>query len=393
MNFIDFNLSDPVIKAINEHRFVEATKVQQVVIPAILAGKDVVVKAKTGSGKTGAFAIPIIEKIDTIITSPKVLIMTPTRELADQVCDEISSLGIYKAINCIAVYGKKPIQTQINRLKETIHVVVGTPGRVNDLIRRQALKLDQIDFFVLDEADELINRGFFEDVIDIMNQLLNPHQTLLFSATMPVEINELCQTHFQDPYWVDIIEDAPKIKEINYLVEDKWKFLRFREIIETINPFNCIVFCNTRANVDDLYNRMRQVGIKPLRLHGGMKQRERLKTIDSFKEGNVQCLLATDLVARGIHIDSLDLVVNYDVPQIAENYVHRIGRTGRASENGIAVTLFTPSDDFYKQELENYLGTELTFTAFDDNEIDKPNIQLSKSEKRLIKYNIRKKDS
>jgi len=392
MKFSDFNLSETVTKAINECRFVEPTKVQQEVIPAILAGKDVVVKAKTGSGKTSAFAIPIIEKIDSTITSPKVLVITPTRELADQVCDEISTIGKYKKINSIAVYGKKSIQTQINQLSESVHIVVGTPGRINDLIRREVLKLDQIDYFVLDEADELVNRGFFDDVIDIIAQLPTTYQTLLFSATMPVEIQDLCQTYLHEPHWVDIIETAPNIKEINYFVEDKWKFLRLREIIENINPFTCIVFCNTQAQVDNLYNRMRQVGIKPLRLHGGMKQRERLKAIDSFKEGNVQCLIATDLVARGIHIDSLDLVVNYDVPQIAENYVHRIGRTGRVGEDGIAVTLFTPSDNLYKLELERYLGTEFTFKEFNDTTIDNPNIQLSKSEKRLLQYSPRSKD-
>jgi len=386
MKFSDFNLSEPVTKAINDLRFVEPTKVQQEVIPAILAGKDVVVKAKTGSGKTGAFAIPIVDKLDTLVTSPRVLVITPTRELAVQVCDEIITIGKYKKITSIVVYGKKPIQTQINQLKEPIHVVVGTPGRVNDLIRREALRLDRIDYFILDEADELFNRGFLEDITSIIDQLPKVYQTLLFSATMPYEIQALCNKYMHDPHWVEIIEDAPKIKEINYRVEENWKFLRLREVIERINPFNCIIFCNTQSKVDDLYNRMRQIGLKPLRLHGGMVQRERLKAIDSFKKGDVQCLIATDLVARGIHIDSLDLVVNYEVPQIAENYVHRIGRTGRVGEEGTAVTLFSPADDLYKQELEKYLGKAFTFSEFESNSTLNSTIQLSKSEKNLINY-------
>jgi superfamily II DNA/RNA helicase len=392
MEFIDFHLSQELLKAIKDCRFSQATKVQEEVIPAILQGKDVVVKAKTGSGKTSAFAIPIIEAIDTLITQPKVLIITPTRELAVQVCDEVSKLGVHKEIKSIAVYGKQSIQGQIEKLNEGLHIIVGTPGRIKDLISRQAIQASHINCLVLDEADELVNRGFFQDIIDIMNHLAKERQTLLFSATMPPEIQDLCQTYLDQPHWVEVIEAGPKIKEIHYYVEDKWKFLRLRDIIETIKPFNCIIFCNTQANVDNLYNRMRQVGMKPSRLHGGMKQAQRLKTINSFREGNIQYLLATDLVARGIHIDSLDLVVNYDVPQIPEIYVHRIGRTGRVGEEGMAVSLFTPSDDFYKEELEKYLASKIIFTELGSLEIGQPQLHLSNSEKRLIKYNPSKKD-
>ena len=390
MDFTNFNLSESLMKGINHCRFIEPTKVQLEVIPAILQGRDVVVKAKTGSGKTGAFAIPILEKTNTLESSPSVLVLTPTRELAEQVQEEISKFSLYKDLKSIAVYGKKPIQAQINALKSGVNIVVGTPGRVTDLIIRDALKLENIDFFVLDEADELLNRGFFDDVINIIDLLKKPHQTLLFSATMPKEIQELCKLYIKEPHWVEIAEEAPDIKELNYYVKDEWKFLRFRQVITSINPFTCLIFCNTRNSVDDLYNRMRQVGIKPLRLHGGMKQKDRLKTIKSFREGNVQCLLATDLVARGIHIDSLDLVVNYDVPQIMENYVHRIGRTGRVGETGKAVTFFTSSDTEYKLELEEYLNRNLNLIEFDD--MDFTDIELSKSEKQMIDFEIVKDD-
>lgn len=389
MNFTDFNLSETLIQAIQDCRFKEATKVQQEVIPVILEGKDVVVKAKTGSGKTSAFAIPIIENIRLESPLPTVLIITPTRELADQVSHEMSLLGKYKKIKSIAVYGKKPIQTQINQLKDAQHIVVGTPGRLKDLISRKALKLEDINYLVLDEADELINRGFFDDVIDIIHELPTIHQTLLFSATMSVEIQELCQTYMSEPHWVEIVEASPKIKEINYLVEDQWKFLRLRVVIATINPYTCIIFCNTQVKVEELYNRMRQVGMKPLRVHGGLKQKDRLKAIETFKKGDAQCLIATDLVARGIHIDSLDLVVNYDLPQIPENYVHRIGRTGRVGEDGIAVTLFTPSDEPYKLELEKYLASAFSFSDFDNTTIENANINLSNSEKRLLQYSLK----
>lgn len=386
MNFADFNLSQSVLQAIEENRFKAPTKVQEAVIPTILEGRDVVVKAKTGSGKTSAFAIPIIEKLDLAVSTPKVLVITPTRELADQVCNEITSLGNIKAINAMAVYGKKSIQVQIEQLQESMHILVGTPGRLNDLIRRKALILDSIDYLVLDEADELVNRGFFDEIIDIIHELPKTYQTLLFSATMPVQVKDLCEAYMKDAHWIEIEEDAPSIKELNYLVDEKLKFLKLRESIATINPYTCIIFCNTQLKVEELYNRMKQVGVKPLKLHGGLKQRERLKAIESFKQGDYQCLIATDLIARGIHIDSLDLVINYDIPEIAENYVHRIGRTGRVSESGLAVTLFTSNDTLHQEALEEYLGRTFDLIEVNGSNLDCSLLTLSKSEERLLAY-------
>lgn len=384
MKFEAFNLSEEVNKSIKALRYEEATKVQEEVIPVILEGKDIVVKAKTGSGKTGAFAIPIVDKLENVAKTPKVLVITPTRELAIQVCDDFTKIGKYKAINSIVVYGKSSIQVQMDQLEAEVHVVVGTPGRLNELIRREALDLSGIEYFVLDEADELLNRGFLEDIESILDELPEVYNTQLFSATMPSEIEAICDEYMNEPVWIEIEEEAPKIRTYNYRVEDKWKFLRFREVLEGINPFTCLVFCNTQVSVNDLYNRMRQVGLKPLRLHGGMKQRERLKSINAFKKGDARCLIATDLAARGIHIDSLDLVINYEVPQIAENYVHRIGRTGRAFEEGVAVTFFPITDEIEQLELEKYLGTKFSFSEFDKPGSDDTKVQLSRSEKRLI---------
>lgn len=386
MNFADFNLSQSVLEAIEKNRFEAPTKVQEAVIPTILEGRDVVVKAKTGSGKTSAFAIPIIEKLDIEVSTPKVLIITPTRELADQVCNEITSLASIKTINAMAVYGKKSIQVQIEQLQESMHIVVGTPGRLNDLIRRKALVLESIDYLVLDEADELVNRGFFDEIIEIIHELPKTYQTLLFSATMPVQVKDLCEAYMKEAHWIEIEEAAPAIKELNFLVDEKLKFLKLRESIATINPYTCIIFCNTQLKVEELYNRMKQVGIKPLKLHGGLKQRERLKAIESFKQGDYQCLIATDLIARGIHIDSLDLVINYDIPEIAENYVHRIGRTGRVSESGLAVTLFTSNDALYQQALEEYLGRTFDLVEVNGSNLDCSLLTLSKSEERLLAY-------
>jgi len=384
MKFTKLKLSEEVMQSIKALRYDEPTKVQEEVIPAILEGQDLVVKAKTGSGKTGAFAIPIVDQLQGIEDSPKVLVITPTRELAAQVGADFDHFGKHKEISCLVAYGKSSIQVQMNRLEAKVQVVVGTPGRVCDLMIRGALKLDHIDYFVLDEADELLNRGFLEDIEFILEALPKNHHTQLFSATMPKEIEEICYNYMHEPRWIDVQDQGPAIKEVFYQVEDKWKFLRFREVLESLNPFSCLIFCNTKVSVNDLYNRMRQVGLKPLRLHGDMKQRERMKSINTFKKGDARCLIATDLAARGIHIDGLDLVINYEIPDIAENYIHRIGRTGRASEKGIAVTFFPPKEEKNQLDLETYLGKKIVFDVLDDEARSQSNVRLSRSEKKLL---------
>lgn len=384
MKFSEFKLSEEVNQAIETLRYTEPTKVQKQVIPAILEGKDVVVKAKTGSGKTGAFVIPIVDKLVGMAAAPKVLVVTPTRELAVQVGADFENVGKHKGIKSMVAFGKSSIQTQMDKLDEGVHVVVGTPGRLSDLMIRGALKFDDIEYLVLDEADELLNRGFLEDIEFMLDEMPDKYHTHLLSATMPKEIEAICEEYMNEPTWIDIQEEAPKIKEMHYRVDDKWKFLRFREVLESVNPFSCLIFCNTKVSVNDLYNRMRQVGLKPLRLHGDMKQRDRLKSINTFKKGDARCLIATDLAARGIHIDSLDLVINYDVPEIPENYIHRIGRTGRVFETGTAVTFFPLTKEKDEEELEKYLGKAFVFDTFNEDKTDLSGAQLSRSEKKML---------
>ncbi len=366
MKFSSIRLSKEVMKAIDSLGFSEMTKVQEEVILKVLEYKDVVVKAKTGSGKTAAFAIPIVDNMTVEVKNPKALVLTPTRELAVQVCEEIGKIGRHKRIRSLVVYGKQSISMQINQLKQRVHVVVGTPGRVNDLIRRGELVLSDIDYFVLDEADELLRRGFLDDILETLSAMPSKITTLLFSATMPKEIQKICDEYMNNPKWVEIEEEAPVIHEVNYQVDDNWKFHRLQQVLDEINPYSCLIFCNTQKKVDELYSRMKMAKLKPLKLHGGMNQRDRLRAISSFKKGDAMCLVATDLAARGIHIDSLELVINYELPQIPENYIHRIGRTGRVNEEGIAVSFVSSTENKAKTDIEKLLGKSFIFNEIDN---------------------------
>ncbi len=388
-------VSDEVNKAIALMGFKEATPVQAQVIEIILKRKDLVVKAKTGSGKTAAYAIPLVDKIDVEISGPKALVLTPTRELAVQVYEEIQAIGRYKKIRSLVVYGKQSITKQINQLKQRVHIVVGTPGRVIDLIRRGDLVLDDMEFFVLDEADELLRRGFLEDIEFCFDKMPLDITTLLFSATMPDDIRTICDERMREPKWVEIEEEPPEIHEINILVEDLDKFKLLELILNRYKPFTCMIFCNTKVEVDNLYGQIKSAGISGLKLHGGMNQRERLRTIDAFKKGDAMCLVATDLAARGIHVDSLDLVINYSLPLISENYTHRIGRTGRKDEVGQAISFIDTNEIKELKEIEKFLDlpkptTDLKVFLGDDYHDFSKNSR--NHTRQLMKERVEKKD-
>ena len=354
-----FNISIEVVKALDIMGYTEPMPVQERVIEDIQAGSDLIVQSKTGSGKTGAFGIPIVDALDIEETLPQVLVLTPTRELAVQVCEEMADIGKYKKIRCLPVYGKQPIHIQLRQLKQRVHVVVGTPGRLGDLINRKNLDLSVIRYLVIDEADELLKRGFIEEVEAIIKKVPENRTTLLFSATMPEKIENICRQYMKDPDRIEVAsEEAPieTIKQSYLEVSDEWKFMRLREIIEERKPYSCMIFCNTRAKVDDLIEKMKVGRFACAPLHGAMAQKYRLKAISDFKEGRIQYLVATDLAARGIHVDKLDLVINYNVPNEMENYVHRIGRTGRAGEQGEAITFVNVHDITRWQEIQTFIG-------------------------------------
>lgn len=355
---IKYNISEEVVKALDVMGYTAPMAVQDEVIRDIQAKKDLIVQSKTGSGKTAAFSIPVVDAIEIEENLPQVLVLTPTRELAVQVCEEMADIGRYKKIRCLPIYGKQPIHIQLRQLKQRVHVIVGTPGRLGDLIQRKHLDLSKIAYLIIDEADELLKRGFIEEVEAIIKRVPNKRTTLLFSATMPKEIEAICSVYMQSPDRIEVASEETAIDEItqSYIeVADDWKFMRLKEIIEEKNPYSCMIFCNTRAKVDDLIDKLKVGKYSCAPIHGAMAQNLRLNSINAFKEGQVQYLVATDLAARGIHVDKLALVINYNVPMDAENYVHRIGRTGRAGENGEAITFVNVHDQRNWDDVQKFI--------------------------------------
>jgi len=361
-NFNDYKLSSELLKAISMLNFRNPTNVQEQVIPAILEGKDIIVKSQTGSGKTAAFGIPICELVDWNDNDPQALVITPTRELAVQVKEDIFNIGRFKRLKVAVLYGKTPIYNQIRELKQKTHIVVGTPGRIIDHIERGTFDTSNIKYLVIDEADEMLNMGFINDIETIIADLKDERVTMLLSATLPEDIEDLANKYMKNPIHVEIEEQDKAIDRIcqeRYNVEqmDKIKLLRDITIVE--NPDSCIIFCNTQQMVDEVYSELRNLRYTCEKIHGGLEQRDRLKVMNSFKKGNFRYLIATDVAARGIDIDDITLVINCDIPQDCEYYVHRIGRTGRRSKNGRAITFVTQTENKFLDDIHQYIGKEI----------------------------------
>lgn len=362
IEFKDFNLDINILKALNELGYNQPTNVQAEVIPAVLAKKDVIVKAQTGSGKTASFGIPLCESIEIETKNPKALILTPTRELAVQVKEDINHIGRYKKIRATAVFGKQPITTQINELKQRIHVVVGTPGRTLDHIKRETLDVSEIKFLILDESDEMLSMGFLEEVEEIISYLPKNRVTMLFSATVLEQIKTICSRHMKSPTNIEITPNNVTVENITqgfFEVRDEDKFSLLEKLLLKENPDSAILFCRTKENVDNLITRLQGKKYPSKALHGGMLQPERLKTLEEFKMGTFRFLVATDIASRGLDVDKISLVINYDLPVEKEKYVHRIGRTGRAGNSGIALTFKTPYEDKFFNEIQEYINYKI----------------------------------
>ncbi len=361
--FKDYKLGTELLKSIDMLKYKEPTKVQHIVIPTVLENKDIVVKSKTGSGKTAAFAIPICEKIDWEENKPQALVLTPTRELAMQVREDFFNIGRFKRLKIVSVYGKHSFTTQQKDLKQKTHVVVGTPGRVLDHLEKGTLVLDSITHLVIDEADEMLNMGFIEQVENIIKAVPRERITMLFSATLPEDIEKLSKKYMRDPNYITINEEEKafeNIEHILYEVKVNFKQQALINITITENADSCIIFCNTKQDVDDLFEKMTRLSYACERIHGGLEQEDRTSIMADFKRGYFRYLIATDVAARGIDIDNISLVINYDIPQNKESYVHRTGRTGRAGKKGKAITLLTSYEEKYLLEIEDYIGFKVT---------------------------------
>jgi len=361
-NFKDYQLSSELLKAISLLNFKSPTKVQELVIPVVLEGKDLIVKSQTGSGKTAAFGIPICELAEWDDNRPQALVMVPTRELAMQVKEDIFNIGRFKRMKVAAIFGKSPFNSQRKELREKTHVVVGTPGRIIDHMKRGTLDLSNIKHLVIDEADEMLNMGFIEEIETIIEGLSKNRVTLLFSATMPKRIEELANQFMKDPIFKEIDEENTAVERIlqeRYDVKQREKKSLLRDLTIVENPDSCIIFCNTQQNVDEVYEELKKVGYRCRPIHGGMEQDDRLRIMHDFKKGVFRYLVATDVAARGIDVENISLVINYDLPQEKESYVHRIGRTGRVSKGGRAISFVTEKDGRYLQAIEKLIGREI----------------------------------
>ena len=388
--FEDFNLDRYIIKALYNLNYKMPSKVQEEVIPRLLKKEDVIVKSKTGSGKTASFGIPICENIDIENNNVQALIVVPTRELALQVKDEISNIGRLKKIRCSAIFGKQPIKEQIRELKQRVHIVVATPGRIIDHIGRNTINLDDIKYFIIDEADKMLNKGFIEDMEFILNKIPKKSAKGLISATIDDDIQYICDKYLKVSNILDIkynnVFDNKQIIENKIKSSENDKYKNLKSIIYMENPTSLIIFCNTKDKVKKLYENMKKDGFLVEELHGDMSQDKRIFVIKDFKNNKFNILISTDVAARGIHIDDISLVINYDVPRDKENYIHRIGRTGRKDSYGKAITIFTDKDDKYINEIEAYLGYEIkVLEELKIDDIDKGKIKFEKKSKEVLK--------
>ncbi|ABR33993.1 DEAD/DEAH box helicase [Clostridium beijerinckii] len=360
--FTKFKISDEILKSIEGLGYKNPSKVQEKVIPEILLNKDIIVKSQTGSGKTAAFGIPLCEKVDWNENIPQILVLTPTRELAVQVSEDITNIGRFKRIKSVSIFGKEPISEQERKLKQKTHVVVGTPGRILDHIDRGSLNLAQIKYFVIDEADEMLNMGFIGQVEGIIRRLPKKKVTMLFSATIPEEIKVLCDKYMNKP--VDISINNQKL--INENIDHNLYYTNYEEKIEKLNdilitekPETVVIFAKTKENVDTVFQWLKSKGYSVNRIHGGMLQKERLSIMDGFRLGDFRILVSTDLASRGIDVKGITHVINYDLPVEKEAYVHRIGRTGRAGEKGKAISFCVNEKDKLLSEIEEFIGFKI----------------------------------
>lgn len=343
-------------------------------IPLALEKKDVLIESHTGSGKTVAFGIPLCEQVEWEENKPQALILVPTRELALQVKDDLMNIGRLKRIKVTAVFGKASFKTQKSELKQKSHIVVGTPGRMLEHLKEGTLVVDEVSSLVLDEADEMLNMGFIDQVEEIIDYLPKKRQTMLFSATMPEQIEQLASFYMNaDRASVKMEqseENTPKILHAYINVEEADKEKRLLDLLTVENPDACIIFCNTKDTVDAVEKHLNKAGLPSDKLHGGMDQRDRLAVMDDFRKGNLRYLVATDVAARGIDIDNLTHVVNYDVPFEKESYTHRTGRTGRAGKTGLALTMVSEGDQRRWQEVRDFAfsGSQELTEVFAPNE-------------------------
>jgi len=373
-SFNDLGISPQILKALEEMGYETPTEVQSKAIPRALNHEDLIVMSKTGSGKTAVFGVSMLQLIDPKAKGPQGLILTPTRELAVQINSEIKKISKHTGHKTTAVYGQHSMNTELQELNRGVSIVTGTPGRVFDHIQSKNLETQNIRFLVLDEADRMLDMGFFDQVVKIVRNLPRQRTTLLFSATIPPQIRRICKEYMNKPSSIDIKSETKtvdSIEQMYYRVNNHQKNNKLHNLLLMERPESCMIFCNTRVAVDRVQNFLFRKGYRCYALHGNIPQSKRMKTIQQFKSGQFNLLIATDVAARGIHIDNLSLVINYDIPLEKDSYVHRIGRTGRAGNGGRAVNLVTSEDIMTLYGIEEHIGAMIPERELPSEEIYK----------------------
>ncbi len=361
--FKDLEVSKQILISLEKLGYKTPTKIQEKAIPVINSGKDIIAQAQTGTGKTAAFGIPVVEKINPKEKKIQALILVPTRELAIQVADEIKKIGRNKKIYVLAAYGGKSIDKQIHFLRKgNDTIVVGTPGRIKDLIDRKELKLENLKILILDEADRMLDMGFLPDIEYIINKTPENRQTLLFSATMPGEIQKLAEKFLKPDYEKVVIAPTQivvdKIKQKAYIIRGK-KLHKLEKLLSENTEKKSIIFTQTKKGAEELASKLKKAGFNVEAIHGDYSQKKRENVIKKFRTDKIKILVATDVAARGLDIKGIDVVYNYDLPKDPESYVHRIGRTGRAGKSGKAISLVEPSEGKYLRKIEKETNAKI----------------------------------
>ncbi|RDW17166.1 DEAD/DEAH box helicase [Oceanobacillus arenosus] len=360
--FKEIGVSAPVMKALEKMGFEEATPIQAETIPFALAGNDVIGQAQTGTGKTAAFGIPMIEKFDSKLRKIQGLVVAPTRELAIQVAEEINRLSKFKGVRALAIYGGSPMDRQIRALKDGPQIVVATPGRLLDHMRRKTIHIENVQVAVLDEADEMLNMGFIDDIRDILKGIPETRQTLLFSATMPKEIRDIASKLMKDPKEVKVKSKEMTVENIEQFfieIPEKYKFDTLNNHLDINSPELAIVFARTKKRVDEITEGLQARGYRAEGIHGDLTQGKRMSVLNKFKSGRLDVLVATDVAARGLDISGVTHVYNFDIPQDPESYVHRIGRTGRAGRTGEAISFITSREIAHLHLIEKVTNSKM----------------------------------
>lgn len=361
--FDDMHLNEKLLRGIYAHGFEKPSMIQQRAIKPILMGKDVIAQAQSGTGKTATFAIGILQQLDVATKGCQALVLAPTRELAQQIVKVISELGDYMKINIHACVGGTAVRDDIRILSEGVHVVVGTPGRVYDMINRRFLRLNDVKIFVLDEADEMLSRGFKDQIYEVFRFIPESVQCAIVSATLPMEVLDVTKKFMRDPVTILVKKDELTLDGIKqfYVAIDReeWKFDTLCDLYETMQITLAIIYCNTRRKVDWLTQKMQEKDFTVSSMHGELQPSEREAIMREFRSGSSRVLITTDLLARGIDVQQVSLVINYDLPTNRENYIHRIGRSGRFGRRGVSINFIVKQDVQYMQDIEEFYHTQI----------------------------------